>query len=75
MVLMASVLQRLTTCALRNTQPVFLLSTDAEIQRPLSFSNAFNGGRGGGVRSPLGNILRAYGALVKWANHVDTITA
>ena len=65
--------------SLRNTQPVFLLSTDAwlvlvgaaaqplskvlchEIQRAVSFTNAFNGGWGGGVRSPLGNILCADG--------------
>jgi hypothetical protein len=27
------------------------------------------------VLSPMGNIFCADGALVKWANHVDTITA
>src|SRR6516162_10122183 len=46
-----------------------------EIQRGLSFTNTFNGGCAGGVLSPMGNIFCADGALVKWANHVDTITA
>ena len=32
-----------------------------EIQRGFSFAIAFNGGCGGGVRSPLGNILCADG--------------
>ena len=49
-------------------QPLSKVPCHDEIQRGLSFTSAFNGGCGGGVLSPMGNILCVDGALVKWAN-------